>query len=216
MIKLISNIFFINSHKDYKTFIFGGFNFDLNETNNNIWNGVPIGNFTLPRYTFIDSKLIINFFSEDKVTKPKIAKIISKYIDDLEQIFSTHKQNNIKSKLLKISNLTSKNSYSSKVRNLLKILKKDDYELLKVVFSRIKKASFSGSVPLINIFKNICSRHRQNMNFLYTIKDNISIIGSTPELILSVLDGEIRSESIAGSNYIHKTNEFVFDKNEII
>ena len=216
IMEIISGTVFINSNQDYKTFIFGGFNFDLNEVNNNIWNGVPIGDFTLPRYTFIDSKLIINFFTENKTTKLKIEKIIFKYIDDLEQILITPQQNTIKSKLLKISDLTSRDSYYSKVNDLLKNLKKDDSELIKVVFSRIKKVSFSDKVPLINLFKNLLYRHSQNMNFLYTIKDNISIIGSTPELILSVLDGQIRSESIAGSNYIHKTNEFVLDKKEII
>ena len=50
------------------------------------------------------------------------------------------------------------------------------------------------------------------MNFLYTINNNISFIGSTPELILSIVENQIKSESIAGSNYINKTDEFIVDK----
>ena len=63
---------------------------------------------------------------------------------------------------------------------------------------------------------SIIGKMNTNDTKKYTIKDNISIIGSTPELILSVLKGQIRSESIAGSNYTHKTNEFILDKKEII
>ena len=107
MINLISNALFINSKKDYKTFIFGGFNFDLNESNNDIWEGVPIGDFTLPRYIFIDSKLIINIFLKNKPTKIKIEEIIYKYINVLEEILFKTDQSTIKSKLLKISNFTS-------------------------------------------------------------------------------------------------------------
>ena len=216
MIDLISNALFINSKKDYKTFIFGGFNFDLNESNNDIWEGVPIGGFTLPRYTFIDSKLIINIFLKNKATKIKIEEIIYKYINDLEGILFKTDQSTVRSKLLKISNLTSKDSYFSKIKSLLKNLKEDNSELIKVVFSRIKKASFSDKVPLIDIYKNLMSNHGGNMNFLYTIKDNISIIGSTPELILSKLNSQIKSESIAGSNYIKKTDEFILDEKEIV
>ena len=216
MINLISNALFINSKNDYKTFIFGGFNFDLNESNNDIWEGVPIGDFTLPRYIFIDSKLIINIFLKNKPTKIKIEEIIYKYINVLEEILFKTDQSTIKSKLLKISNFTSKDSYFSKVKDLLKNLKEDNSELMKVVFSRIKKASFSHKIPLIAIYKNLISNHAGNMNFLYTIKDNISIIGSTPELILSKLNNQIKSESIAGTNYIKKTDEFVLDEKEII
>ena len=65
MINLISNTLFINYKNYYKTFIFGGLNFDLGESNNQIWDDIPIVQFTLPRYTFTDSKLIINLFLDD-------------------------------------------------------------------------------------------------------------------------------------------------------
>jgi len=122
IIEMISSTIFINTNQNHNTFIFGGFNFNLNEINDGIWNTTPTGNFTLPRYTFLDSKLIINLFIENKATKLEIRETINKYIDDLSLILL--KQNSSNSKLEKSSNLTSRDSYDSKVNNLLKILKK--------------------------------------------------------------------------------------------
>ena len=142
-INLVSNTLFINSKNHYKTFIFGGFNFDLAESNNKIWNDVPIANFTLPRYTFINSKLIINIFLDSKATIEKINQVFLQYIDALEFILFNNKVSDIKSQLLDISNLTSNDLYHKKINNLLNIFKTSDSDLIKVVFSRIKKASFS-------------------------------------------------------------------------
>jgi len=214
IIELISSTTFINTNQNHSTFIFGGFNFNLNELNDGIWDTIPTGNFTLPRYTFLDSQLIINLFIENKATKLEIRQAINKYIDDLSLILL--KQNVSNSKLEKSSNLTSRESYDDKVNNLLKILKEDNPELIKVVLSRIKKASFSDKVPLISIFKNLLSKNSESTNFLYTLEKRISIIGSTPELILSKLNSRIKSESIAGSNYRNKINNFKSDKKEII
>ena len=52
------------------------------------------------------------------------------------------------------------------------------------------------------------------MNFLYPI-DDYYLIGSTPELILSVTDNKILSESLAGSNYKDSSNEFISDAKQI-
>ncbi len=216
MIKLVSDTLFINSKNHYKTFIFGGLNFDLSESNNKIWNDMPVGHFTLPRYTFTDSKLIINLFLDNKVSFNEINQLFSQYIDNLERIFIKNHVNNIKSELLDISDLESHDLYHRKINNFLETFKRSNSDLIKVVFSRIKKASFSYKVPLINIYKKLLSKNSRNMNFLYSIKDDASVIGSTPELILSKLNHEIQSESIAGSNYSNKTNHFTSDKKEVI
>ena len=215
MIKLVSNTLFINSRNHYKTFIFGGLNFDLGESNNEIWDDIPIAHFTLPRYTFTDSKLIINLFLDDEVSFQKINQLFLKYIDDFEFILFNNKVNNIKSKLLDISDLTSNDLYHKKINNLLDIFKVGNSDLIKVVFSRIKKVSFSNKVPLLNIYKKLLNKNDNSTNFLYSIKDSTSIIGSTPELVLSKSNNKIQSESIAGSNY-SKNNNFLFDKKEII
>ena len=216
MIKLVSDTLFINSKNHYKTFIFGGLNFDLSESNNKIWNDMPVGHFTLPRYTFTDSKLIINLFLDNKVSFNEINQLFSQYIDNLERIFIKNQVNNMKSELLDISDLESHDLYHRKINNFLETFKRSNSDLIKVVFSRIKKASFSYKVPLINIYKKLLSKNSRNMNFLYSIKDDASVIGSTPELILSKLNHEIQSESIAGSNYSNKTNHFTSDKKEVI
>jgi len=216
MINLVSNTLFINPRNHYKTFIFGGLNFDLGQLNNEIWNNIPIAHFILPRYTFTDSKLIINIFLDGKANIEKIHKLFLQYIDNLEFIFFNKKVNSIKSELLDISDLTSNHLYYQKINRLLDIFKTGNSDLIKVVFSRIKKVSFSDKVPLINIYKNLLSKNHHNMNFLYSFKDDTSIIGSTPELILSKLNYKIQSESIAGSNYSNKTNNFISDKKEVI
>ena len=214
-LKVISNMCFINAKKNNKSFIFGGFNFDLNESNNDIWKDIPIANFTLPRYTFIDSKLIINIFLDNRATIEKIKQLFLKYIDDLELILFNKKTNDIKSALLNISDLTSNELHHKKINDLLDIFRTGDSDLIKVVFSRIKKASFSAQVPLINIYKSLLDKNSNSMNFLYSISNNLNIIGSTPELILSKLNHKIESESIAGSNY-SKNNDFIYDEKEVI
>ena len=105
LLKTISNTCFINGKENNKTFLFGGFNFDLSEPNTDIWNDIPIANFILPRYIFIDSKLIVNIFLDDGIVIEKIKSLFLKYIDDLELIFFTHKKNDIKSELLDISKI---------------------------------------------------------------------------------------------------------------
>ena len=210
MMDLISNTFFIDSKNHYKNFIFGGLNFDLGESNNQIWNDIPIAHFTLPRYTFTDSKLIINLFLDNAVSINNINQLFLQYINNLEVILSNQKKNTINSELLNISNLTSNDLYHQKINNFLDIFKTGDSDLIKVVFSRIKKASFSDAIPLLNIYKNLLNKNNNSMNFLYSIKDNVSIIGSTPELVLSKSNHTIQSESIAGSNY-SKNNDFISD-----
>ena len=211
----ISNTYFINGKENNKTFIFGGFNFDLSEPNTDIWNDIPIANFILPRYIFIDSKLIVNIFLDNGIIIEKIKSLFLKYIDDLELILFAHKKNDIKSELLDISNLTSHDLYHKKITNLLDIFKTGTSNLIKVVFSRIKKASFSDNLPLLDIYKKLLNKNDNNMNFLYSISSNINIVGSTPELILSKLNHKIESESIAGSNY-RKNNDFTSDEKEVI
>ena len=215
MINLVSNTLFINSRNHYKTFIFGGLNFDLSESNNEIWNDIPIAHFTLPRYTFTDSKLIINLFLDNSVSLENINQLFLKYIDNLEILLSNQKKNTINSDLLDISDLTSNDLYHKKINNLIDIFKTGNSNLIKVVFSRIKKVSFPYAVPLLNIYKNLLNKNNNSMNFLYSIKDDINIIGSTPELVLSKLNYKIESESIAGSNY-NKNNDFIYDEKEII
>ena len=215
MINLISNTLFINYKNYYKTFIFGGLNFDLGESNNQIWDDIPIVQFTLPRYTFTDSKLIINLFLDDVFSVENINQLFLQYIDDLEIILSNQKKNTINSELLDISDLTSNDSHHKKINNLLDIFKSGNSDLTKVVLSRIKKASFSDSVPLLDIYKKLLNKDGNSTNFLYSIKDDVSVIGSTPELVLSKSNHKIQSESIAGSNY-SKNNDFISDKKELI
>jgi len=215
LLKSISNTCFINDKKNNKTFIFGGFNFDLSESNTDIWNDVPIANFILPRYTFINSKLIVNIFLDDGITIEKIKSLFLKYIDDLELILFARKNKDIKSELLDVSNLTSHDSHHKKITNLLDIFKTGNSDLIKVVFSRIKKVSFSDNLPLLDIYKNLLNKNDNSMNFLYPVSSNINIIGSTPELILSKSNHNIESESIAGSNY-SKNNDFTSDEKEVI
>ena len=215
MINLVSNTLFINSRNHYKTFIFGASSFDLGESNNQIWNDIPIAHFTLPRYTFTNSKLIINLFLDNAVTFENINQLFLQYIDDLENILSNQKKNIINSELLNISDLTSNDLYHKKINNLLDIFKSGNSDLTKVVFSRIKKASFSDSIPLLDIYTKLLNKDDNSTNFLYSIKDDVSIIGSTPELVLSKSNHKIQSESIAGSNY-SKNNDFISDKKELI
>ena len=215
LLKTISNTCFINGKENNKTFLFGGFNFDLSEPNTDIWNDIPIANFILPRYIFVDSKLIVNIFLDNGIIIEKIKSLFLKYIDDLELILFAHKKNDIKSELLDISNLTSHDLYHKKITNLLNIFKKGNSNLIKVVFSRIKKASFSNNLPLLDIYKKLLNKNDNSMNFLYSISSNINIVGSTPELILSKLNHKIESESIAGSNY-RKNNDFTSDEKEVI
>ena len=215
MINLISKTLFIDSNNDYRNFIFGGLNFDLGESNNQIWHDIPVAYFVLPKYTFTDSKLIINLFLNNKSKLDNINQLFLQYIDELECLLLNDEVNSIESELLRLSDLTSNNLYHKNINNFLDTFKKNNSDLIKVVFSRIKKASFSNKVPLLNIYKKLLNKNINSTNFLFSIKNDVSVIGSTPELILSKSNCNIKSESIAGSNY-NKNNDFISDEKEII
>ena len=68
MINLISDTKFLNENSNDKIYLFGGLNFDNQDKNIDIWTNVPIAKFTLPRFTLIDSKLIVNMYVKDKIS----------------------------------------------------------------------------------------------------------------------------------------------------
>ena len=56
----IQDTFFINKEtQNQKTFIFGGHAFNIDSINDDLWSGIPIGNFILPRYIFCNSTYIV-------------------------------------------------------------------------------------------------------------------------------------------------------------
>lgn len=215
ILKYISESFAIDNNSDTKTFIFGGLSFDLNQNYDDIWKDVPLINFTLPRYILHDSKLIINLYTDVKMSLEKIKLKISTYIDELEKMYSNNSIN-FQPELTEIKNLKEKNIYCKKINHLLNKLKNKDESITKVVVSRIKKATFKNKIPLFNIFNNLVRKNTDNMNFLYSINDDINIIGSSPELIISKNGIKIKSESIAGTNYQTTTDDFTTNKKEII
>ena len=89
---------------------------------------MPVGHFTLPRYTFTDSKLIINLFLDNKVSFNEINQLFSQYIDNLECIFIKNQANNMKSELLDISDLESHDLYHRKINNFLETFKRSNWK----------------------------------------------------------------------------------------
>ena len=212
--EFISNTFFISKNlKNQKNFIFGGYAFDPSDSYISIWEDLPVGHFILPRYIFCNSRLIINFFSKSETTKSEIEKVIFDYVNYLE-VFLNNKESDYNSELLELSDITNKEIYLNHIRDVINNLNNTNSILTKVVLSRIKKGSFSKKVPILKIIKKLLFNNKHNMNFLYPI-DDYYLIGSTPELILSVTDNKILSESLAGSNYKASSNEFISDAKQI-
>ena len=212
----IQNTFFINKEtKNQKTFIFGGYAFNIDSPNDGLWSGIPIGNFILPRYIFYDSKLIINFFSDSKLDKGDIEKTLYHYISDLENLCNKEKlyENNT---LDKIIDYTDKNKYLGHLNETINYLNEESPNLDKVVLSRIKKASFKSKISTVDIITSLLKNNHNTMNFLYTIDDNVHIIGSSPELVLEMNGNKIISEALAGSNYNATNEEFSSNNKEII
>ena len=216
MLKIISDSFFVNSKKNDKTYLFGGLNFDLNDKNYGIWENIPVANFVLPRYILNQDKLIINFYNESKLSGKKIDNILCNYINDLGNMFNTKIEKNNISDLVEINNLITKSDYYQKLNKTIHELKQKSTELTKVVYSRTKKASFINEVPIIDIYKKLISHNKKSMTFLFSINQEIFTIGSSPELILSKSSSTIKSESIAGSNFSRKSDDFKIDTKEVI
>ena len=213
VLKLISNSKFVNKKSNLdKTFIFGGYNFSLDQKNKGIWRSVPNGAFVLPRYIFFKSHIIINLFL------PRNAKnisndIIFQYIEELRLII---KNNTIdkQSSLEKIEDIN-KDKYLHNLESCINTINGKNNKLNKVVLSRIKKISFTDNISRGPILNSLYKRNNNNMNFLFSYNDNISIVGSSPELVISLNNNIIKSESLAGSNYNKKNDEFILDAKEI-
>ena len=215
MLKILSNTLFVDKVLNSKTYIFGGENFDLEEINYDFWENMPIAQFILPRYIITKEKFIVNLYLKDSNSLKNILSSLEKYINDINSIFKNCKPIKYKSTFVKVNNLETEDMYHDKLNQSIKTMKKNDNPITKVVFSRIKKVSYTNSVPTINIYGNLLSKNEESMNFLLSFNKHISLIGSTPELILSKSSKIIQSESIAGSNFDRHKNEFRSDSKEI-
>ena len=215
MLKILSNTLFIDKVLNSKTYIFGGENFDLEEINYNFWENIPIAQFILPRYIITKEKFIVNLYLKGSNSLKNILSLLEKYINDINSIFKNCTPIKNKSTFVKVNNLETEDKYHDKLNQSIKTMKKNDNPITKVVFSRIKKVSYTNRVPTINIYRNLLSKNKESMNFLLSFNKHISLIGSTPELILSKSSKIIQSESIAGSNFDRHKNEFRSDSKEI-
>ena len=108
------------------------------------------------------------------------------------------KRLNFNSKLLDLTDIGSKNNYKNKINSFINTISSTSTNFSKVVFSRFKKAIFEKDVPIFEIYKKLYLNNSDNMNFLFSINNSTKVLGSTPELILSKNNNEIKSESIAG------------------
>jgi len=215
MLKILSNTLFIDKVLNSKTYIFGGENFDLEEINYNFWENIPIAQFILPRYIITKEKFIVNLYLKGSNSLKNILSLLEKYINDINSIFKNCTPIKNESTFVKVNNLETEDKYHDKLNQSIKTMKKNDNPITKVVFSRIKKVSYTNRVPTINIYRNLLSKNKESMNFLLSFNKHISLIGSTPELILSKSSKIIQSESIAGSNFDRHKNEFRSDSKEI-
>jgi len=213
ILKLISNTKFLNNKCNLdKTFIFGGYNFNVDQKNIGIWNSIPNGVFTLPRYIFLKSHLIINLFLATNC-KDVSSNIISQYVEDLRLIFKNSiidKQSSIE----KIEDIN-KDKYLHNLENSINDINDKNNKLDKLVLSRIKKVSYKDDVSRRSILNNLYYRNKKNMNFLFSYNDNKCIIGSSPELVISLNNNIIKSESLAGSNYNKHEDKFISDTKEL-
>ena len=215
ILNLISDIKFLNEDLNDKVYMFGGLNFNNQDKNIDVWSNVPVAKFTLPRFTLIDSKLIVNMYVKDKTSFKNNFYTFSSYINCFKKNILDINRLHFNSKLLDLTDISLKNIYKNKINNFISNISKTNTSFTKVVFSRYKKATFEKDVPIFEIFRKLYIDNRNNMNFLFSINDNIKMLGSTPELILSKNNDEIKSESIAGSNF-GKNDNFISDTKELI
>ena len=213
ILKLISKSKFVNKKNNLdKTFIFGGYNFNLDQKNTGIWDSVPNGVFILPRYIFFKSYIIINLFLSSN-SKNISSDIIFQYIEELQLIIkddTVDKQSSID----KIEDIN-KDEYFHNLESSINTINDKNNKLNKVVLSRIKQISYKDNVSRRSILNNLYHRNNNNMNFLYAYNDNTCIVGSSPELVVSLNNNIVKSESLAGSNYNKKKDDFILDSKEI-
>ena len=93
MINIISDTKFLNEDSNDKVYLFGGINFDNQDKNIDIWTNIPIAKFTVPRFTLIGSKLIVNMYVKDKISFKNNFTTFLSYINSFEK---HHKSKEIK------------------------------------------------------------------------------------------------------------------------
>ena len=192
---------------------FGGFSFDMQEQSCPIWANIPKGRLMIPRYYFSKKVLSINMLMKKHEDMYSIKNKFISYIDGLEKILVRSISSKAES-TYSIENLLQKEKYFNRINSVIKTLNDRNNTIKKIVVSRKKKISSKLKMNICRIIKKLELNCQDSMTFLYTFDEDNFIIGSSPELLLSINDDTVITEALAGSNIESKNKSFLINQKE--
>lgn len=131
---------------------------------------------------FIEPSFVIT--SEDEI----YSKSLFPYIDSLSSV-------NRKDK--KLEKDIEKPEYLNKVNDIINIL--NESELKKIVYSRLKTVEGKGIEHSVEMFKELEIQHEDAFVFFVNISGELSWIGASPELLLSMDEDGMHTMALAGT-----------------
>ena len=191
-----------NTKKELK--FFGSIGFDMDVEFEYPSENIPKGLFFVPKILIEKNKknTIISF-------QTLLNKDINSILNDFEKLKSQIICTKLKTKKNKATSRSSisKDEYKKTFNKYINDIKNHKYN--KIVLSRIQKISLKSDINYNHIFNqmdNSCT------NFLFSLKNNEKIFGSSPEKLIYLDNNKLISEAIAGT-YSKDKN---MDQNELL
>tara|TARA_Y100001970_G_scaffold284257_1_gene401240 strand:+ start:2584 stop:4011 length:1428 start_codon:yes stop_codon:yes gene_type:complete len=175
----------------------GGQNFNLNDKNSNIWDGISSSNYRIPKILIKKNKNLttITFFSliDNKTCLTKLYSKYSVYYRIIKEYKNQRKQNQIKLESKKIR--LSKNIFANNVTKVKSMI--DNQNISKAVLSNICEYSFKGDITYSSFIESLEKKYPECAVFYYNY--NGVFLGASPEKILSSNQNSLLIDALAGS-----------------
>ena len=178
-------------------FFIGGQNFNLNQRNSNIWQGVDAASYRVPEFLLIknDDLITITFFSliNNKTSFPDVYSRYSSYYNSIEKYENKINHTSIKaqSKNIRIR----KEEFIENVSEVKKLI--DSKDISKIVLSNICEYSLEESISCSSFLESLEKKYPECTVFYYSYTG--VFLGASPEQVLHSNQSELMIDALAGS-----------------
>jgi menaquinone-specific isochorismate synthase len=180
--------------------LFGGFSFDEDDRPSPEWQRFGRCRFTLPFVEFRrnsgGSRVSLNYVTSRKLPVSQVLREIADKLRYLDDRFSELPEVT-KADSLSIMLLPQKLHWNVMIKNALQSISEEVFR--KIVLARKKILTQSGIWNPAKLLKAISGIEENSFTFFYQLDDDIAFLGRSPERLISIRNGRILAEAIAGT-----------------
>lgn len=172
--------------------VLGGIKFN-EKPDNDMWIDFADSDWFFPKYIFLQQAdkyfVILNYY--------KTLPLKNEILESFSEVLEFSKVINTKKSEVKIKEVKESAEVWDSIINaaLKKIYSK---QIIKVVLSRFKKFNISGRYKVSELIKKLYRNYSQTTVFLFK-RNQSFFFGATPEIFLSKVKNEIKTDALAGS-----------------